>query len=87
MGKGFNAMIAEDRARAYKQMNEIDQAVVQQKLATSLTPENPARWAALAELYDARGEASSSMQARERAQSIQDAAKDPSKSPEPGSSR
>ena len=87
LGSGFDAMIAAGRARAYKQMNEMDQAVAQQKLATSLTPENPASWTALAELYDAQGEAAYSSQARQRAQSIQDAAKDSLKSAEAGSSR
>jgi tetratricopeptide (TPR) repeat protein len=85
MGKGFDAMVADGRARAYKQMNEMDKAVAQQKLATSLTPENPARWIALADLYEARGETSSSSQARQRAQSIQDAAKDSTNAVEAGS--
>ena len=79
LGKDFNAKIAEGRARAYKQLNEMDRALAQQKLATSLSPENPAGWAALADLYEAQGLTSDSAQARLRAQSIQDAVQDSSK--------
>jgi tetratricopeptide (TPR) repeat protein len=87
LGKDFNAKVAEGRARAYRQLNEMDRAVAQQKLATSLTPENPASWTALADLYEAHGQTADSSQARLRAQSIQDAAKDSAKSAEDGSSR
>src|SRR6202521_5588223 len=44
LGKEFNAKVAEGRARSYRQLNEMDRAVVQQKLAPSLPPEHPARW-------------------------------------------
>ena len=74
LGKEFNAKVAEGRARSYRQLNEMDRAVVQQKLATNLTPENPARWTALADIYAAQGRAADSSQARLRAQSIQDTA-------------
>jgi tetratricopeptide (TPR) repeat protein len=78
MGNKFNAKIAEGRARAFRQLNDVDRAVAQQKLATSLTPANPASWNALADLYTAQGQAANSLQARLRAQSIQGAAqKDP----------
>jgi tetratricopeptide (TPR) repeat protein len=87
LGKQFSAQIAEGRARAYRQMNEMDRAVAQQKLATNLTPENPARWSALADLFEAQGRTSDSSQARLRAQSIQDAAIDSAKPIEAGSSR
>ena len=86
LGKDFNAKVAEARARAYRQMNQMDRAVAQQKLATNLTPKNPASWAALADLYEAQGRTADSSQARLRAQSIQDAAKDSAKSVEAGSS-
>ena len=72
-------MIAEGQGTRLQQLNEMDHAVAQQKLATSLTPENPARWIALAELYDAQGEIADSSQARQRAQSIQDAGKNAAK--------
>jgi tetratricopeptide (TPR) repeat protein len=75
MGNIFNAQLAEGRARAYRQMNDLDRAVAQQKLATSLTPENPALWSALADLYAAQGKTADSSQAQQRAKSIQDAAK------------
>ncbi len=79
VGKEFNARVAEGRARAYRQLNDMDRAVAQQKLATSLTPENPASWTALADLYTAQGQTADSSQARLRAQSIQEAAKEVSK--------
>ncbi len=87
LGKDFNAKVAEGRARAYRQLKDMDRAVAQQKLATNLTPENPASWTALADLYDADGQPADSSQARLRAQSIQDAAKDSAKSAQAGSSR
>jgi tetratricopeptide (TPR) repeat protein len=79
MGKAFDAQLAEGRARAYRQLNDMDRAVAQQKLATSLNPENPASWTALADLYDAQGQTADSLQARLHAQSIQDAEKDAAK--------
>ena len=80
LGKEFNAKVAVGRARVYRQLNDMDRAIAQQKLATSLTPENPADWTALADLYTAQGQTADSSQARLRAQSIQDAAKEASKS-------
>ncbi len=87
LGKEFNSRVAEGRARAFRQLNEMDRAVAQQKLATSLTPENPASWTALADLYDADGQTADSTQARLRAQSIQDAARDSAKPGEASSNR
>jgi tetratricopeptide (TPR) repeat protein len=87
LGNEFNAKIAEARARAYQQLNDVDRAVVQQKLATSLTPANPDSWYALADLYTAQGQASDSTQARLRALSIQTAAQKGPKSNVTGSSR
>jgi tetratricopeptide (TPR) repeat protein len=87
LGNEFNAKIAEGRARAYHQLNDVDRAVAQQKLATSLTPTNPAVWSALADLYTAQGQTADSSQARLRAQSIQDAAQKDPKSTVTGSSR
>jgi tetratricopeptide (TPR) repeat protein len=71
LGKEFNAQVAEGRARAYRELNKLDRAVEQQELATRLSPENPRRWVALAELYEAQGQATKGAQAREKAQAIQ----------------
>jgi hypothetical protein len=68
-------------------MNEMDLAVEQQKLATSLTPENPARCSAPAELYPAQGKTADFSQAPLRAKSIQHAAKSSTKSVDPRDSR
>jgi tetratricopeptide (TPR) repeat protein len=83
VAREFNAKIAEGRARAYRQLKEMDQAITEQKLATSLTPENPIRWSTLAELYEAQGNTGESLAARQRAKSIQDAAKSQAISPTP----
>ena len=82
LGKMFNAKVAEGRARAYRELNDMDRAVAQQKLATNLTPENPASWTTLADLYEAHGLTADSTRARLRAQTIQNAAKDSAKSAE-----
>jgi tetratricopeptide (TPR) repeat protein len=86
IGNAFNAKIAEGRARAYRQLNDLDHAVAQQKLATNLTPANSDDWAALADLYSAQGQTADSSQARLRAQSIQNAAQKDHKSNVTGSS-
>jgi tetratricopeptide (TPR) repeat protein len=87
LGKGFQSRLAEGRARAYKQLNVMDRAVAEQKLATSLTPDNPASWTALADLYDAEGQTADSSQARLRAQSISEEAKGSSQPLETRSNR
>ena len=80
LGKEFNAKVAEGRARAYRQLNDLDRAVAQQKLATSLTPENSGRWAALADLYTAQGQTADASKARLQAQSIENSAGVPNNS-------
>jgi tetratricopeptide (TPR) repeat protein len=84
LGKQFNAQVAEGRARAYRQMNDVDRAVAELELAVNLNPENAAWWAELAEVYQAQGQAEKSARAREKAQSIQKRAADLTKPPEPG---
>ncbi len=76
LGDNFNAKLAEGRARAYRQLNQMDAAVAQQKLAAGLSPQNPATWSVLADLYEAQGQSADSSQARLHAQSIQNAAKE-----------
>jgi tetratricopeptide (TPR) repeat protein len=71
LGKQFNAQVAEGRARAYRQLIDVDRAVAELELAVNLNPENAAWWTELAEFYQAQGQAAKSAQARERAQSIQ----------------
>jgi tetratricopeptide (TPR) repeat protein len=72
----FNAKLAEGRANAYKEMNQMDRAISEQKLATSLTPESSSRWATLAELYGAQGQTAASLEARQKAQALLDATRD-----------
>ena len=71
LGKQFNAQLAEGRARAYRELNDLDRAVSQQELAVRLSPEKAAWWTTLADLYQAQGQTEKALQAREKAQAIQ----------------
>ena len=79
LGKQFQAQVAEGRARAYRELNDVDRAVAQQELAVTLNPGNAAWWAMLADLYQVQGQAEKSSQAREKALSLQKAASSPTK--------
>lgn len=74
LSRQFDERLAEGRARAYRELHDFDRALAQQKLATSLTPENPSAWNALAELYEAQGQKDASFEARLRAEAIRNAA-------------
>jgi tetratricopeptide (TPR) repeat protein len=80
LGKQFDAKLAEGKASAYRQLNDLDRAAAQQKLATSLTPDDPASWTGLADIYDAQGRSADSSQARQHAESIVNAGKESAKS-------
>jgi len=71
LGRQFNGQLAEGRARAYRQMNDVSNTVRQQELAVSLVPEIAAWWATLADLYQAQGQEEKSAQAREKAELLQ----------------
>jgi tetratricopeptide (TPR) repeat protein len=75
-GQRFRIQIAEGRARAYRQLNEFDQAVAEEKTAIRLDPEDPKRWLALAELYQGQGQMEKAAEAREKAETIQKQAGD-----------
>jgi len=66
LGRQFNAQLAEGKARAYRQMNDLSRAVAEQESAVSLSPGNAAWWMALADLYQAQGLAEKSSRERER---------------------
>ena len=83
LGRQFNAQLAEGRARAYRQMNDLDRAVAEQESAVSLSPGNAVWWMALAEMYQAQGQMEKSLRARERAEAIRKETEGPAKSPEP----
>jgi tetratricopeptide (TPR) repeat protein len=86
LGKQFQAQLAEGRARAYRELNDVDHAVAQQELAVKVKPGSAARWATLADLYQAQGQTEKSAQAREKAESIQKAASGAMKPAIPGAS-
>jgi tetratricopeptide (TPR) repeat protein len=83
LGKQFGAQVAEGRARAYRQLADVDRAVTEQELAVKLNPENAAWWTELAELYQAQGQAEKAAQAREKAEAIQSKTVSMPKAPEP----
>ncbi|HUK87236.1 MAG TPA: hypothetical protein VLT85_06190 [Terriglobales bacterium] len=70
-GAEFQAQIAEGRARAWRDRNDLTRAVQFQEQAVKFTPDNPVRWMALAALYDAQGRPDLAAQARQRAQQAQ----------------
>ena len=87
LGVTFRAQLAEGRARAYREMSDWDHALEQQELAVSLNSENAAWWAALADLYEAKGQAYKASQAREKAKSLQTQKENSTKSAEQSSVR
>jgi tetratricopeptide (TPR) repeat protein len=70
LGRTFNAHLTEDRARAYRALNDLPHAVEQQELAVRLTPEDPAAWTAMAEFYEAQGNSTAAAGARQRAATL-----------------
>jgi tetratricopeptide (TPR) repeat protein len=83
LGGQFNAQVAEGRARAYRQLADVDRAVIEQESAVRLSPENAAWWTELAELYQVQGQAEKAAQAREKAQAMQRKIASISKAPQP----
>jgi tetratricopeptide (TPR) repeat protein len=83
LGKQFNAQVAEGRARAYRQLGDLDRAVTEQELAVRLSPDNAGWWTELAELYLAQGQTEKAAEAREKAEAIQSKTASMSKAPQP----
>jgi tetratricopeptide (TPR) repeat protein len=80
LGKEFNAQLAEGRARAYREMSNLNDAVSQLELALHLSPAHAAWWAELADLYQAQGQNAKAIEAKQKAESLQEQAtgsKDP----------
>jgi tetratricopeptide (TPR) repeat protein len=71
IGKAFNAHLAEDRARAYRALADLQNAVAQQELAVRLAPGDSAAWLTLAELYEAQGNSAGASAARQQAAALQ----------------
>jgi tetratricopeptide (TPR) repeat protein len=82
-GRQFRALLAEGRARAFRQLNDLERAVAQQEIAIRLSPENASRWIALADLYQAQGQAEKAARTREKAEALQKAAADLPEAPQP----
>jgi cytochrome c-type biogenesis protein CcmH/NrfG len=71
LGKAFNAHLAEDRARAYRDLADLPNAIAQQELAVRFTPEDSAAWLTMSELYEAQGNSAGAAAARQRAVALQ----------------
>jgi len=69
-GRRFRAQIAEGKARAHRQLNDLDSAVAEQIKAVELEPGNAARWRMLAELYLAQGKNERAAEAKAKADGI-----------------
>ncbi|HTT34167.1 MAG TPA: tetratricopeptide repeat protein [Methylomirabilota bacterium] len=87
MGMTFRAQLAEGRARAYRELNDINHALEQQELAVRLNANNAPSWVALAELYEAKGQTEKAAQTREKAKSLQPQKDSSAKSPEQSAAR
>jgi tetratricopeptide (TPR) repeat protein len=66
----FFAQLASGRAAAYYQLGQLPRAIEFQQLATQKTPDDPAAWKALAELYDKSGQPQLAEQAYRRASAL-----------------
>ena len=66
----FNARVAAGRARAWRMLGDLNQAVEMQQEAVRLSPLDPSRWAELADLYQQQGRSDLASQARQRAQQL-----------------
>jgi len=73
-GNEFHAQIAEGRARAFRALNNLDHAVEQLELAVRLSPEHAQWWSTLADLYQAQGQSEKAIQARKKAEILQNTA-------------
>jgi len=67
IGVDFHAILAEDRARAWRSAGNLARATSYAEQAVHLTPESPARWQLLADLYFAQGRSDAAAQARQHA--------------------
>jgi len=82
-GRQFRTLLAEGRARAFRQLNDFEHAVAQQEIAVRLSPENASRWITLADLYEAQGQQEKAARAREQAAALEKAAADLPEAPQP----
>jgi tetratricopeptide (TPR) repeat protein len=69
-GKRFRAQLAEGRARAFRQLNDLNQAIAQENVAVQLEPEGATHWQVLADLYQVQGQPEKAAEARVKAESL-----------------
>jgi tetratricopeptide (TPR) repeat protein len=70
IGVEFHALLAEDRARAWRAAGDLARATSYAEQSVHLTPENAARWQLLADLYTAQGRSDAAAQARQHAAAL-----------------
>ena len=71
LGANFRALVATGQARAEYQLGHLVQAILFQKEAVQLTPEDAKLWAGLADLYDAGGRREDAANARRQAKTAE----------------
>ena len=70
LGSSFNALVAAGRANAWYQLGDVAQATTFQEEAVKLSPEDPALWRGLADVYEVQGRATKAAEARTHATSL-----------------
>jgi tetratricopeptide (TPR) repeat protein len=67
LAPGLYSQIAEGRSEAYRELGSLPEAIRFQLRSSQLTPDNARRWNRLADLYEANGQLSLALEARQRA--------------------
>jgi tetratricopeptide (TPR) repeat protein len=67
LAPGLYSQIAEGRSEAYRELGRLPEAIRFQLRSSQLTPDNARRWNRLADLYEANGQLSLALEARQRA--------------------
>ncbi len=70
MAVEFHARLAEDRAHAWRMLGDLPRAIFFAEKSLDFTPENPARWILLADLYTLAGRPEDAARARQHASSL-----------------
>ena len=70
LGVDFHAILAEDRARAWRATGDLARATSYAEQAVQLSPNSPSRWQFLADLYTAQGKPDAAAQARQHAAAL-----------------
>lgn len=70
LGRGFNAQLAAERARAYRRLGNLEQAISSQRTSLQFGPDDRGAWLQLAELCESAGQSAEASKARAKAASL-----------------